>query len=77
MEEIDLLNEFAHVVVKIDRSANGIRLAIESKRFGREIYLDPLMLDFLTLLNEKELLDLIKEIIEKKYQNIVINDSID
>ncbi|MEM0173414.1 MAG: hypothetical protein QXV69_09590 [Sulfolobaceae archaeon] len=66
--EIDLVNEFAHVVIKVDKTANGVRLAIESKRFEREIYLDPLMLDFLTLADQEELLNFIKNIIEQKYQ---------
>ncbi|QGA54000.1 hypothetical protein GFS03_05125 [Sulfolobus sp. E5-1-F] len=68
--EIDLVNEFAHVVIKVDNEANGVRLNIESKRFNRKIWLDPLMLDFLTLLDEDELLELIKSIIIQKYQKI-------
>ncbi|QXJ35449.1 hypothetical protein [Saccharolobus shibatae] len=72
MDEIDLVNEFAHVTIKIDREANGVRLVIESKRFESKIYLDPLMLDFLTLLDQKELRNIIKDIIEKKYQNLLM-----
>jgi hypothetical protein len=40
-------NEYAGVRLTVDRTANGSRLHIRSKRADREIYLDPTALDLL------------------------------
>ncbi|AHC51437.1 hypothetical protein SUSAZ_05355 [Sulfolobus acidocaldarius SUSAZ] len=69
-QEIELMNEFAYVRVSIDNSANGSRLKISSTKFDREIYLDPLELDFLTLLDDKEILELVQKVIKEKYQRL-------
>lgn len=40
-------NEFSHVFVKLDLSANGMRLMVKDIRTGKVIYLDPLELESL------------------------------
>ncbi|MPZ89673.1 MAG: dihydrodiol dehydrogenase [Nitriliruptorales bacterium] len=46
--ELRLGNEFAEVVVKKVRTRNGVRLAIQAPRLGRQVRLCPLELEALT-----------------------------
>lgn len=46
--ELRLGNEFAEVVVKKVYTRNGVRLAIQAPRLGRQIRLCPLELESLT-----------------------------
>lgn len=48
-------NEFADVLVCLDTAANGPRLMIKGARTQRVIYLDPLELERLTVLNHHDL----------------------
>jgi hypothetical protein len=50
-----LKNEFAHVSVKLDRSANGDRLLIKDIRTGKTSYFDPLELESLLWSTHKDL----------------------
>jgi hypothetical protein len=54
--EIEFRNEFAHVVLSIDYSANGPRLCIIDRIQNRRTYLDPLQLECLTRMYQ-EILD--------------------
>jgi hypothetical protein len=47
-EPIEIINEFASVVVRRVETRNGVRLRIESPRLQRAIDLDPLELESLT-----------------------------
>jgi hypothetical protein len=58
-ESIVLKNEFAHVSVKLDRSANGDRLLIKDIRTGKTSYLDPLELESLLWSTHKDLTTLL------------------
>ena len=46
-ESFVLKNEFAHVSVQIDKSANGDRLLLKDIRTGKVSYFDPLELESL------------------------------
>jgi hypothetical protein len=50
-----LKNEFAHVSVNLDRSANGDRLLIKDIRTGKTSYFDPLELESLLWSTHKDL----------------------
>ena len=50
-----LNNEFAHVSVELDRSANGDRLLIRDIRTGKTSYFDPLELESLLWSTHKDL----------------------
>ncbi|MEC1521272.1 hypothetical protein P9D43_04350 [Neobacillus niacini] len=58
-EDFVLKNEFAHVTVKLDRSANGDRLLIQDNRTGKISYFDPLELESLLWSTHKELTNLL------------------
>lgn len=47
-EALNVENEFASVIVKIDSSGNSDRLMIQDRRTGKRIYLDALQLESLT-----------------------------
>ncbi|MGH3661500.1 MAG: hypothetical protein ACRDT8_06185 [Micromonosporaceae bacterium] len=53
--EIEVRNEFADVVVKLDARANGARLAITDKRTGITNYLDALVLESLAWARHEDL----------------------
>ena len=46
--DLELANEFAHVVVRKVETRNGVRLQISAPHIGREILLCPLELESLT-----------------------------
>ena len=54
-----LVNEFAHVEVELDDSANGPRLRIRDMRSGQVGYLDPLELEYLAWATKDELAPLL------------------
>ncbi|MEH7111724.1 hypothetical protein V7124_04990 [Neobacillus niacini] len=54
-ESFVLKNEFAHVSVQIDRSANGDRLLLKDIRTGKVSYFDPLELESLLWATHKDL----------------------
>jgi hypothetical protein len=58
-ESFVLKNEFAHVSVQKDRSANGDRLLIKDIRTGKISYFDPLELESLLWSTHKELTSLL------------------
>jgi hypothetical protein len=58
-ENFVLKNEFAHVSVKLDRSANGDRLLIKDIRTGKTSYFDPLELESLLWVTHKDLTTLL------------------
>jgi|GEM_PF-1957100 hypothetical protein len=62
---MELINEFARVRVEVE---NKGRLRIFSPRFNRELVIDPMEMDFLTLLDQEELIQLVKDVIVNKYQ---------
>lgn len=45
--ELIIRNEFAHVSIDLDLSANGPRLRVQDLRGGKEMFLDPLELEAL------------------------------
>lgn len=54
-----LKNEFAHVFVQKDKTANGDRLLIKDIRTGKISYFDPLELESLLWSTHKELKSLL------------------
>ncbi|MDR7079355.1 hypothetical protein J2Y03_004413 [Neobacillus niacini] len=54
-ESFVLKNEFAHVSVQIDKSANGDRLLLKDIRTGKVSYFDPLELESLIWTTHKDL----------------------
>ena len=48
MNDIELANEYAFVIVRKVDTSNGARLEIASPRLGRSIRLDPVELEALT-----------------------------
>jgi hypothetical protein len=54
-------NEFARVRLRADRNGNDLRLAIQSLRTGREVFLDALQLESLTWLDERAFTTLLTE----------------
>lgn len=50
---MNIVNEFASVVVEKDTSGNSPRLKIQDRRTGRAIYLDALQLEALTLQSDQ------------------------
>lgn len=54
-ETWELGNEFARVVLKIDRKGNGPRLLIEDVRTGMSAYVDSLVLAGLVWASEEDL----------------------
>jgi hypothetical protein len=58
-EYITLKNEFAHVRIKKDISAKGVRLLVEDVRTGKINFFDPLELECLAWTEHKELNDLL------------------
>jgi hypothetical protein len=54
-ESFVLKNEFAHVSVQIDRSANGDRLLLKDIRTGKVSYFDPLELESLLWTTHRDL----------------------
>ena len=54
-----LQSEFARVLVKMDTSANGVRLMIQDLRTGKVGYLDPLELECLAWANHRDLAPLL------------------
>jgi hypothetical protein len=59
--ELRIGNEFADVVVKKVRTRNGVRLAIQAHRIGRQILLCPLELESLTWQTPKLFSELLAE----------------
>lgn len=62
-QKLALKNEFAHVAVQLDHSANGVRLLIEDVRSGKTFYLDPLELESIAWSNHSDL----KQILNPSY----------
>jgi hypothetical protein len=58
-ESFVLKNEFAHVSVQKDKTANGDRLLIKDIRTGKISYFDPLELESLLWSTHKELTNLL------------------
>jgi hypothetical protein len=54
-QPLRLANEFASVLVSVDRDGNGPRLRIENRQNGLVIHLDPLELASLTWLRHEDL----------------------
>jgi hypothetical protein len=58
-ESLILKNEFAHVSVRLDKSANGDRLLIKDMRTGKTSFFDPLELESLLWSTHKDLTTLL------------------
>ncbi|MEK3990248.1 MULTISPECIES: hypothetical protein [Robertmurraya] len=58
-KSVVLKNEFAHVVVQVDKSANGDRLMIKDIRTGKISFFDPLELESLLWSTHKDLTNLL------------------
>ena len=56
---MELRNEFAHVRIELDTSANGPRLMIQDLKTGAATYLDPLELEALAWLQHADLAPLL------------------
>ncbi|QXJ28911.1 hypothetical protein J5U23_01780 [Saccharolobus shibatae B12] len=48
---IEIGNEFSHILVRKVGTKNGVRLEIFSPTTGTKVFLDPLQLEYLTLVN--------------------------
>ncbi len=44
-----IINEFASVIIEMDKRGNSARLKIQSLRTGKAVYLDALQLESLTM----------------------------
>ena len=56
---MELHNEFAHVRVEVDTTANGPRLMIQDVKTGVATYLDPLELESLAWMRHADLVPLL------------------
>ncbi|BBL47296.1 MULTISPECIES: dihydrodiol dehydrogenase [Sulfolobaceae] len=59
---IDVTNEFSHILVRKVSTKNGVRLEIFSPATGTRVFLDPLQLEYLTMVDIKtfeKIIDLI------------------
>lgn len=52
---IELKSEFAHVIVELDRDANGCRLRVTDCLSGRTRYVDPLEMECITRMRTESL----------------------